>query len=335
MMQLHNTTMQQPRAVQLQQRATQVTSRLFFELWNASLETERPLQKLKLLCLSVLLPLQVSPTERALLLTTSASLHAAKTTQHNQCLSTVLSTQQLGTRPLSARPLQPPAATAVGNRSTCAASDSLQEAATAADNQFTCGASESLRKACAEDTPVEDVTEGDDDEAAAAMPTAAVAAAMAAEQGAAQEQQPLQSMQNDQDPGAQDRSHTRRQQEQQETAGPRTQHDHHQQQQHDQQQQQQQQQQRRLSMTLQGQGSLRDAALTCGIDMPVDATARIFAPAAASGNQQAPSASRCLSAAGAAAEDAQDGVPEVRGVFISDADVDEYLQVEKARLTAR
>lgn len=257
----------------------------------------------------MLLFMQVSPAERALLLITSASLHAARATQHNQDLSTVLSTQQLGPRPHSARPLQAPAPTVAGNQSTCAAGDCMPEAG-------------------AEDSPVQVASR--DDEAAAAMLAAAVAAAMAAEQEAVQAQPPVQSVQGVGDAAAQDRSPTRKQQEQQETAGRTTPHD-------------QQQQQRRLSMTLQNQGSLKHAALTCGIDMPVDATARIFSNATAAGSKQQasggryPSAAKPLSAPAAAddGDSAENGVDEVQGVFISEADVEEYLQVEKARLTSR
>jgi hypothetical protein len=177
-----------------------------------------------------------------------------------------------------------------------------------------------LLAACAEDRQKEDAVE--DEEAAAAT----LAAVLAAEQGPAQEQQPEQGLQAEDAVAAQGKSSACKQQE---TAGHRTQCD------------QQQQQQRWLSMTLHNQGSLKDAALTCGIDMPADATVRIFAAAAAAGSKQPVAGSRCPSAAAPAAavavasDSVETGAPDVQGMFIGEADVDEYLQVEKARLTAR
>jgi hypothetical protein len=117
-------------------------------------------------------------------------------------------------------------------------------------------------------------------------------------------------------------------------------------QQQDLQRQQRQQQQQQQQPRLQYQGSLRAAALACGIDLPLDAVTSASDSSGRSrhiafGRRSAAQSTDPRTAAAAAAAAAAGGAGacsvtrEVEGVFLSDAEVDEYLQVEKARLLAR
>lgn len=243
---------------------------------------------------------QVLPAERALLLTSAASLQAAAAGRSTQGLATVLQTQQF-VRPQSA-PALPPAA----------ASDSNAHL-----DMF--GLPVSMTEASAEPCagPAATAAAPADTDPAAEEAAAVVVALVAQQQG-------------QQEGGCSSQG------------GVEVQRDMRQQQQH-----------RRLSATLQHQGSLREAAVTCGVDVPLDRTTvgvtgaptacsqqRAGAPPSACSSPAAsarPSTAAAAAAAAAADENAGGWSPGVHeGVFsISDAEVQEFLQVQKARLLAR
>jgi hypothetical protein len=110
------------------------------------------------------------------------------------------------------------------------------------------------------------------------------------------------------------------------------------------QQQQQQQQEVHQTGRLLYQGSLKAAAIACGIDAegsgfnPADSTSSSSSPTAVTHTAAALAATAATAAAAAGRRSGvdEDGMGEgPPGVFLSDAEVEEYLQVEKARLLAR
>jgi hypothetical protein len=304
---------------------------------------------------------QVSPAERALLLTSAAAMHAPNMAQQLQQLSTLLTATHIS---------RPPAGTPDAD---AAAADGLVHvpgpgSAQEKDYVQLEGPADATPAAAAE--AVADAVSATDQQAVAAIVAKAIAAALASEGSGAAPDAPnhcnlpsTSSYSTKGQQGEQEGHHHNQQlqdieqgrypgsfsmqqlSQEQAPVGCRNEGDHIL---SGMQQQQQQQQEAHQKGRLLYQGSLKAAAIACGIDAegpgfnPAGATISssptavipTAAPLAA-----ATSAATAAAAAGAASmrsgvdgEGIAGGIP---GVFLSDAEVEEYLQVEKARLLTR